>query len=104
MGALLCLVPRAAATGHTGPGDFFLDTDGRLTRRGTAETAPYVYAGAEIIDTAALAGFEDAAFSLNPVWDRLIAEGRLYGVVHRGGWVDVGRPEGIALAEAELAR
>ena len=38
------------------------------------------------------------------VWDRLRAEGRLRGIVHPGGWVDVGRPEGIALAEAELAR
>ena len=92
------------AVGHAGPGDFFLAADGRLTRRGAAETAPFVYAGAEIIDTAALDGFDEAIFSLNPVWDRLIAPGRLFGVVHGGGWVDVGRPEGIALAEAELAR
>lgn len=104
MGALLSLVPRGRATGHGGPGDFFLAPDGRLARRGAAEAAPFVYAGAEIIDTAALADFEEAVFSLNPVWDRLIAEGRLFGVVHPGGWVDVGRPEGIALAEAELAR
>lgn len=104
MGALLCLVPRASATGHAGPGDFFLAADGRLARRGEAEAAPYVYAGAEIIDTAALDGFDAPAFSLNPVWDRLIAGGRLHGIVHPGGWVDVGRPEGIALAEAVLAR
>lgn len=104
MGALLCLVPRDRAVGHSGPGDFFLAPDGRLARRGAAAAAPFVYAGAEIIDTAALDRFEDAVFSLNPVWDRLIAEGRLFGVVHGGGWIDVGRPEGIALAEAELAR
>jgi len=104
MGALLCLVPRARAVGHTGAGDFLLGPDGRLARRGSAATAPFVYAGAGIIDTAALDGFDDAIFSLNPVWDRLIAKGRLFGVVHGGGWVDVGRPEGIALAEAELAR
>lgn len=104
MGALLCLVPRARAIGHAGAGDFFLGPDGRLARRGSAEAAPFVYAGAEIIDTAALEGFDEAVFSLNPVWDRLIAKGQLFGIVHRGGWVDVGRPEGIALAEAELAR
>jgi MurNAc alpha-1-phosphate uridylyltransferase len=103
-GALLSVVPRDAATGHAGPGDFFLAPDGRLFRRGSAETAPYVYAGAEIIDTATLDGFDDAVLSLNPVWDALIAQGRLFGVVHEGGWVDVGRPEGIALAEAVLAR
>jgi N-acetyl-alpha-D-muramate 1-phosphate uridylyltransferase len=104
MGALLVLVPRDGAVGHAGPGDFFLAADGRLTRRGTAEAAPFVYAGAEIIDTDALAGFEGPVFSLNPVWDRLIDAGRLFGIVHTSGWVDVGRPEGIALAEAELAR
>ncbi len=75
-GALLCLVPREAATGHAGPGDFFLDPDGRLRRRGDAATAPFVYAGAQIIDTGALAGFAEAVFSLNPVWDALLAAGR----------------------------
>jgi MurNAc alpha-1-phosphate uridylyltransferase len=103
-GALLALVPRGAAQGHAGPGDFFRAGDGRLARRGAAPEADYVYAGAEIVDTGALDGFADGVFSLNRVWDALLAEGRLRGIVHPGGWVDVGRPEGIALAEAELAR
>ena len=104
MDALLCLVPRAAAQGHDGPGDFFADDGGRLARRGSAAAADHVFAGAQIIDPAVLAGFAEAAFSLNPAWDRLMAAGRLHGIVHAGAWVDVGRPEGIALAEAELAR
>jgi MurNAc alpha-1-phosphate uridylyltransferase len=104
MGAQLALVPRAAAAGHDGRGDFFRDAAGRLARRGAAPTADHVYAGAEIIDTAALDSFPEEVFSLNAVWDALITAGRLYGTVHHGGWVDVGRPEGIALAEAELAR
>lgn len=104
MGALLALVPRAAALGHAGPGDFERDADGRLTRRGGAPSAAFVYAGAQIIDPAILDAFPAGAFSLNPAWDALIAEGRLFGLPWRGGWVDVGRPEGIALAEAELAR
>jgi len=99
-GALLSLVPRAAATGHAGPGDFFLDP---LRRRGDAPAAPYVYAGAQVIDPAALEGFRGQIFSLNPVWNALLAEGRLRTTIHPGGWVDVGRPEGIALAEALLA-
>jgi MurNAc alpha-1-phosphate uridylyltransferase len=103
-GALLMLVPREDARGHAGPGDFFRDARGRLRRRGDAERADFVYAGAQIIDPEALAAFPAAAFSLNPVWAGFIAEGRLEGRVHAGGWVDVGRPEGIALAEAELAR
>ena len=44
-GARLCLVPRAAAVGHSGPGDFFLGVDARLARRGAAPAADYVYAG-----------------------------------------------------------
>ncbi len=102
-GALLALVPTAAAIGHAGPGDFFRAADGRLTRRGTAPGADYVYAGAQVIDPAPVAGMPERIFSLNPVWDGLIAERRLAGIVHPGGWVDVGRPEGIALAEAALA-
>ncbi|HMQ95027.1 MAG TPA: nucleotidyltransferase family protein [Amaricoccus sp.] len=104
MDALLCLVPRAAATGHAGPGDFFAAPGGALTRRGAAPAADFVYAGAQIIRAGALAGHAGPVFSLNPVWDRLIAAGRLFGCLHRGGWADVGRPEGIALAEAALAR
>ena len=69
-----------------------------------AAAADFVYAGAGIIDPAAVAEFPGEVFSLNPVWDRLGAEGTLRGVVYPGGWVDVGRPEGIALAEEELAR
>lgn len=103
-GGLLCLLPRAAAVGHAGPGDFFLDPGGRLRRRGTAATADFVYSGAQILDTAALVGFAEEVFSLNRVWDALIARGRLTGLAYPGGWVDVGRPEGIALAEAELAQ
>lgn len=104
MGALLCLVPRTSARGHAGAGDFHRDADGRLTRRGSDPRAGFVYAGAQILDTRALDGITEEVFSLNLVWDRLIAEGRLRGVVFPGPWVDVGTPEGIALAEAELAR
>ena len=75
-GALLALVPRAGANGHGGPGDFFLEPGGHLRRRGAADTADFVYAGAQIIDPTALDGFPDGAFSLNGVWDALIAEGR----------------------------
>lgn len=103
MGALLALVPRAAAQGHAGSGDFGLAPDGRLARRGAADEAPFVYAGAQVIDTGALASFAPGVFSLNAVWDALLAEGRLHGLVWSGTWVDVGRPEGLALAEAELA-
>ena len=104
MDALLCLVPRAGAEGHAGAGDFTRARDGRLTRRGTAPAAEFVYAGAGILGAEALAGLGEGAYSLNAVWDPILAAGRMFGTVHSGVWVDVGRPEGIALAEAALAR
>lgn len=97
MDGLLLLIPGDRALGHDGAGDFVLATDGRLTRGPQA-----VYSGAQIIDPARLAGMDGTVFSLNVVWNRLIAEGRLHGIVHPGGWCDVGRPESIPLAEAML--
>lgn len=98
MGALLMLVPHEAATGHKGSGDFSLDDQGRITRGG-----PYVYTGAQVIDPAGLASIPESRFSLNVLWDRMIAEGRVFGLIHPGGWCDVGQPESIALAEDLLA-
>ncbi len=103
MGALLQLVPRARAVAHAGRGDFFLGDDGRLSRRGGAASAPYVFTGAQVIAPEAFAETPDGPFSTNLVWDRLIEEGRLFGQVHPGGWVDVGTPDGLAAAEAAMA-
>lgn len=99
MGALLALVPTERATGHAGPGDFTLAPDGRI-RRGPG----YVYTGAQVIDPAGLADIPEDVFSLNRLWDRLLAEGRVFGLVHPGGWCDVGHPDAIPLAETLLDR
>ncbi len=97
MEALLLLLDRPQAIGHTGPGDFALDDGGRITR------APaLVYAGAQIIDPAGLAAIPDAVFSLNRLWDAMISRGTLYGLRYAGQWCDVGRPDSIPLAEAML--
>lgn len=98
MDALLLLVPRAAAIGHAGTGDFLLGADGRLTRGPGA-----VYTGAQIVKTGGLAAIAEPVFSLNRLWDVIGAEGRLYGLIHPGQWCDVGQPQSIALAEAMLA-
>ncbi|MHA3978144.1 nucleotidyltransferase family protein [Halovulum sp. GXIMD14794] len=102
-GARLLLVPRDRAIGHKGVGDFFLEPDGQLRRRGQADSAPYVYTGLQIIDPAPVARIDQRAFSLNVAWDAMLAEGRLYGAVYDGEWCDVGQPESIPLAESLLA-
>lgn len=104
MGALLHLTPRENAIGYTRDGDFFMDVTGRLTRRVGASKAPFVFTGAQVIRPEVFVNAPSGAFSLNVIWDQLIASGRLFGVVHQGAWVDVGTPEGLRLAEAELLK
>jgi len=101
MGALLLLVRPGDALGHSGPGDFAIGPDGRL-RRAPGSIHAAIYTGAQILRTETVAAMPDHVFSLNRVWDRLIAEGRLYGLLHDGRWCDVGRPESVALAETML--
>jgi MurNAc alpha-1-phosphate uridylyltransferase len=96
MEALVLLIDPARAHGHSG-GDFSLDDAGRIARGG-----PFVYSGAMILHTGRVAAHPEAKFSLNPIWDRMIAGGTLFGTVWSGHWCDVGRPEGIAEAEKML--
>lgn len=102
-GSRLLVVPAERALGHRGAGDFFLGDDGRLSRRGGARSAPYVYTGLQLIDPAPVAAHPETAFSLNVVWDAMLAEGRLTGAVYPGRWCDVGQPESLRLAEEMLA-
>jgi len=104
MDALLLLVPRLRARGHGGRGDFFLRAQGGTpTRRGSAAAAPLIYTGAQILAPEAFDDAPGGAYSVNRIWDRLLAKKRLAAVLHGGGWVDVGTPEGLTLAEAALA-
>ncbi|GAA6180705.1 nucleotidyltransferase family protein [Shimia sp. NS0008-38b] len=97
MDALLLCVPRAQAIGYTRNGDFFIDDDGRLNRG-----PGMVYTGVQILKTHGLCTIDKSVFSLNLLWDKMDAEGRLYGLTYPGTWCDVGTPEGIGLAEAML--
>lgn len=101
MDALLLLAPMENAVGYSRAGDFSLD-GGRLVRRGDAPGAPHVFTGAQILSPALFEDVPDGPFSLNLVWDRAIAAGRGHGIVHPGGWCDVGTPEGVAQAEGAL--
>jgi MurNAc alpha-1-phosphate uridylyltransferase len=101
MGALMLLVPRDRAVGRQGGGDMGMGADGRLTwDRGDTGL---VYTGAQLIDPALIAAHPGEVFSLRAIWQALIDEGRLHGVVYPGRWADVGHPAGLAEAEAMLA-
>lgn len=96
MRALLLLVPLSRARTTRTDGDFTLD-NGRITRGGD-----FLYTGAQILRTDRLTDIPDTAFSLNRYWDHLSRTAPLHGVVHDGGWCDIGTPEGLAEAETML--
>lgn len=104
MDVLLLLVPLARANGHGGSGDFKLDAHGRITeRRKPGRMAPFVYTGVQIVSPRLLKDWPEGPFSTMVFWERAIAAGRAWGVVHQGLWFDVGTPGAIGTTEAVLA-
>ena len=104
MDALLLLVPYARAHNHGGQGDFHLDAAGRITgRRKPGRVAPFVYTGVQIVSPRLIRDWPEGPFSTNLFWDRAIAAGRAYGLVHQGLWSEVNVPGAIARTEAMLA-
>jgi MurNAc alpha-1-phosphate uridylyltransferase len=100
--ALLLLAPAATSIGYGGRGDFAMSPDGRLRRRGEREIVPFVYAGAALLAPALFADAPPGAFSLNLLFDRALAAGRLHGLRLDGLWMHVGTPDAIAAAEAAI--
>lgn len=103
MDALLLMIPLARANCHTGQGDFHMDPDGVIARRRPGKVAPFVFTGVQLVSRRLFADAPEGPFSFNLLWDRAIAAGRAYGVVHQGLWFDVGTPPAIARTEALLS-
>lgn len=102
MDCLLLLAARSRSVGFDGPGDFDMDADSRLSRRSGA-TAEHVYAGAYLVHPRVFDNAPAGVFSMNVLWNKAIAGGRLFGIEHDGWWLHVGTPDAIALAEHKLA-
>jgi MurNAc alpha-1-phosphate uridylyltransferase len=103
MDALLLLAPTVTAVGYAGQGDFFLDKEGRLARRAERSVAPFAYAGAAVLHPRLFDGAPLGAFSLNVLFDRAIAAGRLFGTRLDGIWINVETPAAIAAAETAIS-
>ena len=101
--AVLLLHPIERTHGFDGPGDFFVEKDGGLRRRGNAASAPFVYAGIQLLRREIFANERVEPFSMNRIWTRLIETGRLRCMVQDGDWFHVGTPEAIGQTEAKLA-
>ncbi len=102
MDCLMLVVPRERAHQHPGKGDFFLDDAMRPVRRGSAANAPFVYIGIQMLSHAFLDNPPKGAFSTNILWDRALAKGRMFALIHDGDWYDIGSPQAIAPTEEAL--
>ena len=103
MDVLMLLVPHARANNTKGSGDFDLASDGRLSREGPKGPRGYDWTGVQLLAKRLIVDPPGEVFSTNVFWDRAIAAGRCFGLVHQGEWFDVGYPEAIGLTEAALA-
>lgn len=103
MDALLLVIDRAEAKGYDGAGDFHREPSGRLHRRGHDLTANYVFSGVQLLSRRLFTDLPAGPFSLNLLYNRALAHGRLYGLVHDGLWHHVGTPEAVQEATQRLA-
>ena len=108
--AVLLVHPVDKAIGYDGRGDFFVSDEGKLRRRQEHETAPYVFAGVQLLhpaifhDAPATEGDNPPEFSMNLLYNTgMDSNGWLAGiraVVHDGDWLHVGDMKGLEQAEA----
>ncbi|GAB6051777.1 nucleotidyltransferase family protein [Magnetospira thiophila] len=99
MDALLLVHLTAHAFGYDGIGDFLVGPRGKLTRRPEGEVVPFLFTGVQVLHPRLFKDLPEGPFSLNLLYDRAIAAGRAYGIVHDGEWFHVGTPD--ALEEVE---
>lgn len=103
MDMLLLLAPSSRAVGFSGAGDFFMDDDGVLARRGDRSSAPWIYAGVILMHARILEGVDKEVFSLNRCFDAALERNHLFGLPLNGRWAHVGDLEGMDLANQMAA-
>lgn len=99
MDVLLLMQRTQEAVGYQGKGDYNMDERGRLIRRDEREMAPFLFAGVQIVNPDLFEGIDKGAFSMNRIFDRAEARGRLFGLPHNGQWLHVGDPDALQQAE-----
>jgi N-acetyl-alpha-D-muramate 1-phosphate uridylyltransferase len=100
--AVLLMQETVPAVGYDGRGDFFLDPLGVPRRRSEGEVVPFLFAGVQLLSHRLFAGEPVAPYSMNRLWDRAIAQGRISAIVHDGTWYDVGTVAGLTATESRL--
>lgn len=102
MDVLMLVIPFNQANNTQGQGDFDIDEAGRLSRRKPDAQGAFVWTGIQMLSKRLIIDPPSDVFSTNVFWDRAIAKGRCFGLVHEGLWFDVGYPAAIAATEQKL--
>ena len=102
MDGLLLLADMQTAMGYEGMGDFVLKAEGHVLRARDHAGAAYAYSGVQIAHPRMFENAPEGPFTTNLMWDRAIAQGRLFGTVLDGVWIHVGTPQAREEAEAYL--
>ena len=103
MDSLMLVAPTVNARCYEGRGDFMMDADGQLTRVPEHRVAPFVWIGVQILHPRLFDGAPEGRFSINPLWDKAIEKGRLFGIRLDGIWMHIDRPDAVTDAERFLA-
>jgi MurNAc alpha-1-phosphate uridylyltransferase len=103
MDSLLLVMRTQHARGFSPDGDFAMEKDGRLKRKGVPPPRPFVMISAQILTPALFAHSPAKVFSNNVIWDDAEVKGRLYGIEHQGTCFHVGTPEDLRHANELLA-
>ena len=103
MDALMLLASTDTTVFYDGRGDFMMDAEGKLSRVPEGRISPFVWMSMEILHPRLFDGMQPGKFSINPLWDKAIAKGRLYGQRLDGVWMHIDRPEAIKQSEEYLA-
>lgn len=102
MDALLMIADAVRTIGYVGRGDFTMAPDGLLCRRAPSTTAPYMFAGVQIVKPHLFKAGPEGSFSTNILWDQMIERDSLYGWRMGGTWMHLGTPGDVSDAEAFL--
>lgn len=91
MDMLLLLQPIDTMTLTEGVGDYNLSDDGKAVRKAD-KSGNMMFAGVRIVKPALFDGSPDGAFSFLTLMDKAEANGRLFGVAHKGDWHHISTP------------
>ena len=103
MDALMLLASTVTTVCYDGRGDFMMDADGRLSRVPEGRVSPFVWMSMEILHPRVFDGVMETKFSINPLWNKSIEKGRLFGQRLDGVWMHIDRPDAVTASEEFLA-